>query len=271
MFLYIFTVLKLDRNLLRAIEERICFDTKNNLGVPLTRYIDTFVGISGPNHGMTFKVAGLPVPTCALGTLPICDRVIGLYSGFCPMESDFLHDINGKYHYEGDRVYSIYSHADEKIGYKVCDKVTASIDGEDGHKSFRNLLHDDTLKTTHDLQISMIKGRFRNRNAKMDSINRRIGVLRDQHYPKAGNKWMPSLEDSKEMHSEGIKVSDEVLPINELEEMLESQKTSIQNIRRFYRGHEYDSSNMDQTNSLSSKKPQHANNEPLSHLNTDEK
>ncbi|VDM59926.1 unnamed protein product, partial [Angiostrongylus costaricensis] len=104
---------------------RICFDTKENLGVPLTRYIDTFVGISGPNHGMTFKVAGLPVPTCALGTLPICDKVIGLYSGLCPMESDFLHDINGKYHYEGDRVYSIYSHADEKIGYKVCNKVSS--------------------------------------------------------------------------------------------------------------------------------------------------
>ncbi|RCN52614.1 triacylglycerol lipase [Ancylostoma caninum] len=108
----------------KAILGGRCVDTNEDLGRPLTRYVDTFLGIAGPNHGMTFRVAGLSVPTCVLGTLPICDRVVGLYSGFCPMESEFLNDINRNHHYEGKAVFSMYSHIDDRIGYKVCDKVS---------------------------------------------------------------------------------------------------------------------------------------------------
>ncbi|EPB75142.1 triacylglycerol lipase [Ancylostoma ceylanicum] len=121
----------------KAILGGRCVDTNEDLGGPLTRYVDTFLGIAGPNHGITLK------------------------------------DINRNHHYEGKAVFSIYSHIDDRIGYKVCDKnretavlseskvkVTASITGEDGHKSFRNLNHDDTLDTTHQLQISMIQGHF---------------------------------------------------------------------------------------------------------------
>ncbi|KHJ93675.1 triacylglycerol lipase [Oesophagostomum dentatum] len=100
-----------------------CVDTGEDLGGPLTRYVDTFLAIAGPNHGITFNVVGIPLPTCALGTLPICDRVVGLYSGLCPRESEFLNDINEEFHYEGKHVYSIYSYADEMVGYRVCGKV----------------------------------------------------------------------------------------------------------------------------------------------------
>lgn len=42
---------------------------------------------------LCLQVAGISVPGCVIGAipiLPICSKVIGLYSGFCPIESEFL-------------------------------------------------------------------------------------------------------------------------------------------------------------------------------------
>ncbi|PIC20847.1 hypothetical protein B9Z55_025898 [Caenorhabditis nigoni] len=144
----------------KAILGGICVDTKEDLGSPLTQYVDTFIGVAGPNHGISLQVAGISVPGCVIGAipiLPICSKIIGLYSGFCPTESEFLTDINESNHYEGQYVYSLYTETDEWIGYKICDKVTARIPGEDGHKLYKKFSHDEIILRTCDMQIQMMQ------------------------------------------------------------------------------------------------------------------
>ncbi|CAA93747.1 Lipase [Caenorhabditis elegans] len=144
----------------KAILGGECVDTREDLGQPLTQYVDTFVGVAGPNHGISLQVAGVSIPGCVIGAipiLPICSRVIGLYSGLCPTESDFLTDINEKNHYEGKYVFTLYTETDEWIGYKICDKITARIPGEDGHRIYKKYSHDEIILRTCDTQIEMMQ------------------------------------------------------------------------------------------------------------------
>uniref|UniRef100_A0A914RT95 Uncharacterized protein n=1 Tax=Parascaris equorum TaxID=6256 RepID=A0A914RT95_PAREQ len=67
-----------------------CVDTGEDLGRPLTRFIDSFVGIAGPNHGISLQVGGVSIPGCAFSVLPVCNTQTGLYSGMCPTESAYL-------------------------------------------------------------------------------------------------------------------------------------------------------------------------------------
>ena len=65
-------------------------DTGEYLGRPLSKFIDTFVGVAGPNHGVNVKLAGVSVPACVLALIPVCNPDTGLYSGACPAKSRFL-------------------------------------------------------------------------------------------------------------------------------------------------------------------------------------
>ncbi|CAI4221765.1 unnamed protein product [Auanema sp. JU1783] len=141
----------------KAILGGRCVDTGEFLGGPLTKFVDTFVGVAGPNHGISLQVGGLAIPGCVLSIIPICNQVTGLYSGVCPQESEFLQDINSMTNYEGRYVYSLYSVKDQIVGYKVCEKITPQIAGQTGEKVFQEHNHDNTFHKTHDFQISMIK------------------------------------------------------------------------------------------------------------------
>ncbi|KAK6760607.1 hypothetical protein RB195_021899 [Necator americanus] len=239
----------------KAILGGRCVDTNEDLGGPLTPYIETFLGIAGPNHGITLKVAGLTVPACALGTLPICDRVVGLYSGLCPLESEFLNDINRNHHYEGKVVYTIYSHIDEKIGYKV----TSSINGEDDHKSFRNLNHDETLDTTYGLQISMIQGRFGGRTqngvGETNSTDSDVKQIDSLNNVSIHNETI-SLDEGGGLNVSNIEVQQktDVTQSSKLEkeEYDDSQLNNIDKIRRFFHEQKYDLLNDDRITSFSS-------------------
>uniref|UniRef100_A0A1I7TMX1 DUF676 domain-containing protein n=2 Tax=Caenorhabditis tropicalis TaxID=1561998 RepID=A0A1I7TMX1_9PELO len=159
----------------KAILGGICVDTKEDLGSPLTQYVDTFIGVAGPNHGISLQVAGVSIPGCVIGAipiLPICSKVIGLYSGFCPIESQFLTDINESNHYEGRYVYSLYTESDGWIGYQICDEVTARIPGEDGHKLFKKLSHDDIILRTCDMQIQMMQLHSSQDKSKNETLSR---------------------------------------------------------------------------------------------------
>ncbi|ETN76872.1 triacylglycerol lipase [Necator americanus] len=205
------------------------------------------------------QVAGLTVPACALGTLPICDRVVGLYSGLCPLESEFLNDINRNHHYEGKLVYTIYSHIDEKIGYKVCDKVTSSINGEDDHKSFRNLNHDETLDTTYGLQISMIQGRFGGRTqngvGETNSTDSDVKQIDSLNNVSIHNETI-SLDEGGGLNVSNIEVQQktDVTQSSKLEkeEYDDSQLNNIDKIRRFFHEQKYDLLNDDRITSFSS-------------------
>lgn len=141
----------------KAILGGRCVDSGEYLGAPLTKFIDTFVGIAGPNHGISLQVGGVAIPGCVLSVIPVCNQVTGLYSGFCPNESEFLQDINKQYGYEGHYIFSIHSKKDQIVGHIVCDKVTSMIAGQTGEKVFEDLSHDDTFHKSLETQLSMIK------------------------------------------------------------------------------------------------------------------
>lgn len=113
-----------------------------SLGAPLTSMVDTFVGIAGANRGLT---------SCYLtgGTTPTCDATGGLYPGymlglFGPYSvSSTLSAINATSHDEGSSVYSIWSSADEIVGYGcvVWYQNTCAIPGQNGQVTFSTYGH----------------------------------------------------------------------------------------------------------------------------------
>jgi triacylglycerol lipase len=108
-----------------------------NLGASLMSSVDTFVGIAGANRGLT---------TCYLSgpTTPTCGSTNGFYpgylvGGFGPYGvSTFLVDLASSSHYEGANVYTIWSSADEVIGYGtiVYGTSTCRIPAQNGEKTF---------------------------------------------------------------------------------------------------------------------------------------
>jgi len=140
----------------KAILGGRCVDTGEDLGQPLTRYVDTYVGIAGPNHGISLQVAGISVPGCLFSLLPVCNTMTGLYSGFCPAESQYLQNINSMYQYEGANVFSISTKKDQLVGYQVCSRVTTQIPGQKGEKVYEEKNHDQVFYDTFEVQRQMV-------------------------------------------------------------------------------------------------------------------
>uniref|UniRef100_A0A7I4Y2B7 Triacylglycerol lipase n=1 Tax=Haemonchus contortus TaxID=6289 RepID=A0A7I4Y2B7_HAECO len=141
----------------KAILGGRCVDSGEYLGGPLTKFIDTFVGVAGPNHGIALQVGGVAIPGCVFSVIPVCNQVTGLYSGLCPSESEFLQDINLQAGYEGQHIFTIHSKKDQIVGHIVCGKVTSQIAGQMGEKVFEDLNHDDTFHNSHSIQLAMIR------------------------------------------------------------------------------------------------------------------
>jgi hypothetical protein len=108
-----------------------------NLGSALTSSVDTFVGIAGANRGLVACYNSGPVT-------PTCGSTNGFYpgyliGGFGPYGvSSFLVELANASHYEGTYVYSIWSSADEVIGYGtiVYYESTCRIPSQNGEKTF---------------------------------------------------------------------------------------------------------------------------------------
>lgn len=125
-----------------------------SLGSSLTNSIDTFVGIAGANWGLANCVS--------LSGLPTCGATNGFFPGtyFGPIGlSGFLRDLNAATGYEGRHVYSIWSSADQVVGFGciVWGRNTCKIPGQDGHKSFASLGHFGTKDNTAYYQLRMVK------------------------------------------------------------------------------------------------------------------
>jgi len=106
-----------------------------DLGPPLTDRVDTFVGIAGANQGLTACFWARSVPTCSAKN--------GFYPGYLTFfgltgVSDFLADLNARPGLDGDYVYSIWSRADQVIGFGdlVYGQYTSRIPGQDGEKVY---------------------------------------------------------------------------------------------------------------------------------------
>jgi len=131
-----------------------------NLGSSLTSWVDTFVGIAGANRGLTACYFSGP-------TTPTCGSTNGFYpgylvGGFGPYGvSAFLVDLAATSHYEGTYVYSMWSSADEVIGYGtvVYGTSTCRIPGQNGQKTFSSYPygHIGVKDQTGYWQVRMVK------------------------------------------------------------------------------------------------------------------
>uniref|UniRef100_A0AC34PZC2 Triacylglycerol lipase n=1 Tax=Panagrolaimus sp. JU765 TaxID=591449 RepID=A0AC34PZC2_9BILA len=95
----------------KAILGGRCVDTGEDLGGPLTRIIDTFVGV----------------------------------------------DINRQAGYEAtSQRFSIYSRADQLVGYQVCNRITTQVPGQTGEKVYADKNHDNTWYESYAVMKEMV-------------------------------------------------------------------------------------------------------------------
>lgn len=129
------------------------------IGDPLKTSIDTFVGIAGANLGLTSCYLSGP------GT-PTCGNTNGLYPGALFLgsvvgRSAVLDALKATSKYEGTYRYSIFSTADEVIGYGgvVYGEYTSRIPGQTGEKKYTGYPygHYNSKDLTASVQVSMVK------------------------------------------------------------------------------------------------------------------
>lgn len=129
------------------------------VGAPLTDSVDTFVGIAGANLGLTSCYQTGP-------TSYTCGTTNGLYPGYLTVwgvagRSAFLNDLLSSSRYEGKYRYSIYSTADELIGYGglVYGSYTSRIPGQTGEKVYDGYPygHFNSKDLTANVQLNMVK------------------------------------------------------------------------------------------------------------------
>lgn len=99
----------------KAILGSKCVDTGRDLGPPITVLVEKFISVAGANYGSALCI--FPFGSCNL--------INGLNCN-----SKFITDINRKQKYEGKRIYTIYSNADDKVGYITCGQIASKIKGE---------------------------------------------------------------------------------------------------------------------------------------------
>ncbi|KAI6174687.1 Lipase EstA/Esterase EstB family-containing protein [Aphelenchoides bicaudatus] len=125
----------------KAIMGGKCVETGEDLGAPLTHLVNTFIGVAGANFGSYLCV--IPFGSCNLRNGMACG-------------SQFLNDINAKHRYEGKHVYTIYSNADDKVGFLACGRKTSEIVGEVAGFQKNGLNHDQVMMQTAELQYNLI-------------------------------------------------------------------------------------------------------------------
>ena len=128
------------------------------VGTSLSSSVDAFIGIAGANQGLT---------NCYYaGSTPTCDDENGLYPGYMwgwygPYGvSDFLVDLNASSAYEGSYRYSIWSTADQVVGYNciVYGKNTCKLPSQTGQKSYYSAPygHFNVKDLTEAVQYNMV-------------------------------------------------------------------------------------------------------------------
>ncbi|CAD5216051.1 unnamed protein product [Bursaphelenchus xylophilus] len=125
----------------KAIMGGVCVDTGEQLGGPLSHLVHTFVSVAGANFGSFLCV--LPFGSCNTNN--------GLGCG-----SRFLNDINSRQRYEGERIFSIYSTSDDKVGYQACGTVTSNVPGQDAAFPQHGMNHDQVMMNTAQLQLNLV-------------------------------------------------------------------------------------------------------------------
>ncbi|KAI6171427.1 Lipase EstA/Esterase EstB family-containing protein [Aphelenchoides bicaudatus] len=99
----------------KAILGGKCVETGEDLGEPLTKSVNAYLGVAGAQQG--------------------CKMCSWVFSGMCNKnngigcDSKFYQDINGKHNYEGQKIYVLQSYNDEIAGHVACGKKASEIEG----------------------------------------------------------------------------------------------------------------------------------------------
>ncbi|KAI3421923.1 hypothetical protein GPALN_012464 [Globodera pallida] len=117
----------------------------------LTRYVNTFLAVAGPNRG----VLSCSLPLSQLRTA--CNPINGLRCN-----SRFLNDINSRKHYEAQIVYVIQSTGDLTVGNLVCGVQTTAVPGADYTLTFEGLTHLQVIALTVQQQFKLISQHIAN-------------------------------------------------------------------------------------------------------------
>uniref|UniRef100_A0AC34FID4 Uncharacterized protein n=2 Tax=Panagrolaimus sp. ES5 TaxID=591445 RepID=A0AC34FID4_9BILA len=125
----------------KAILGGACVDTGEQVGPPITGLIDTFVGVAGANFGSFLCV--LPFGSCNMNN--------GMNCG-----SRFLADTNSAVRYEGAKIFTIYSHNDDKVGFIACGRKTSEIPGQNQAFEKAGMNHDQVIFDTIPLQYNLV-------------------------------------------------------------------------------------------------------------------
>lgn len=129
-----------------------------SVGASLKSKVDTFVGIAGANLGLTSCYLSGP-------STPTCGSTNGLYPGYLfgfyvTGRSSFLNDLLAQSKFEGSYRYSIYSTADEVVGYGglVYGEYTSRIPGQTGEKKYTSAPygHFNSKDLTAAVQLAMV-------------------------------------------------------------------------------------------------------------------
>ncbi|CAB3397415.1 unnamed protein product [Caenorhabditis bovis] len=147
-------------------------DGQCNIGLPLNKKIEVFVGLSGANFGLC---------NCE-GPLANLQKTCNKQDGFWPGDScgsnklncgvnplpspctavsysKYLMQLNSDRIKEADYVFSVWSYADELIGYSdmVWGRATSLIPLSDGKINYSNLTHMESKDNTFADQYQMVK------------------------------------------------------------------------------------------------------------------
>lgn len=126
-----------------------------SLGAPLNHHVDTFVGICGANLGLVncYSFADM---------LPTCNAVNGYYPGTSDSSdmAAYMKDLQQDPTREGDNIFSIFSTADDLIGFGdvVWGAYTSQFATQDGYvmKTSYEYGHIATRDLTKDQQYDLV-------------------------------------------------------------------------------------------------------------------
>uniref|UniRef100_A0A7E4ZR93 Lipase domain-containing protein n=1 Tax=Panagrellus redivivus TaxID=6233 RepID=A0A7E4ZR93_PANRE len=120
-----------------------CVDTREYIGEPLTKLVDTFVAVAGVAYGLE---------KCP-EYLHACNRVNGM-----ACNSKYLRNVNAQpKRYEAKYTFELRSTGDNVVGQDCCDHQCSELKYATGVSKFSILDHGPILTLTKDIQLEMIR------------------------------------------------------------------------------------------------------------------
>uniref|UniRef100_A0A0K0EHC4 Lipase domain-containing protein n=1 Tax=Strongyloides stercoralis TaxID=6248 RepID=A0A0K0EHC4_STRER len=133
----------------KAIFGGKCVDTGEELGIPLTNYIHTYISVAGVTYGFE---------SCA--TIHSSNFACNLINGM-HCRSKFLQELNNQTSkFEGRHTFGILSREDGLVGLNCCGNGCSNLKFADANFSRNSNSHFSIVHQTRELMYDLIIGRF---------------------------------------------------------------------------------------------------------------